>query len=316
MPGLWGDHPGTVTASDGAFISPPAVRAGMRRTPAVRASLGAGAVITIAWLGYAFATDVLPVSIGPGFLPGALFLYVALVAVPFAIGAGATFLTLRHHVILPILAVAGYAAAPITVRLETGLIWVSILVVGPLVVVLALAETLLRGLLDRLANPPSLDGWRALSVGVMAAVGYTGVVALRAVLPLWRIETGVPPVLPPATQLAATLWYVLGVSLVLVGIPVALHRRFDLLAPVVGLLAYLLVDLAFVQPAVAEGTGLVVALLLGVWPTLAVSLAAVGALEWWLRDRRGEYDEGGGDAPDDGDNEGLTIEGGLFGDRV
>ena len=45
--------------------------------------------------------------------------------------------------------------------------------------------------------------------------------------------------------------------------------------------------------------------------------AAVGALEWWLRAQRGHYDDQG-DGPDGGggDDEGLTVEGGLFGDRV
>lgn len=289
----------------------------------MRASLVAGTAVTAAWLGYGVAIDAVPFPVGPGFIAGALLLYGAMAAVPFAVGAGAAYLALRHRVLFPAVAVVGYAAAPATVRLETTLIWVSVLVAGPLVVVPALVETLLRARLGRLANPPSLDGWRAIALGATAAVGYAGIVALRALLPLWRIDTGAPPRVPPTTQAASSLWYVLGLSLVLVGLPVASNRRFGLLSPVVGLLGFLLVDLAFIQPAVARGEGLVLGTLLAVWPTLAVGLSVLAVAEWWLRTRRGDYDErdeGGDDGEDvdrtDRDDDGLTVEGGFFGDRV
>jgi hypothetical protein len=63
-----------------------------------------------------------------------------------------------------------------------------------------------------------------------------------------------------------------GVDIVLVGLPVALNRRFGLVAPLFGLAAYLLVELAFVQPLVAEGAELVVSVLVDVpdWLVSAV----------------------------------------------
>ena len=285
----------------------------MLRDGDVRASLAVGLLAAAVAGGYGVATDLIRPPGAPGVLPGILLLYAALLVVPFGLGAGAALLALRHRVVLPLVVVAGFAAVPAVLGWHSGLLVVGVLVAGPLVVVVALAETLVRAGLGRLAEPPSPRGLRALSVGAMAAVLYFGVFALRAVLPLWRIDTGVPPLVPPAVDLALTLWYVLGASLVLVGLPVALNRRVGLLAPVVGLLAYLLVDFAFVQPAVAAGTELVVALLLGVWPTLAVLLAAVGAVEWWLRRRRGDDEEWDGD---DGEDGGLSVESGLFGDRV
>jgi mannose-6-phosphate isomerase-like protein (cupin superfamily) len=296
---------------DAAFITAPADGSGMLRDRTVRASLSVGLLAAAVAGGYGVATDLIRPPGAPGVLPGTLLLYAALLVVPFGLGAGAAFLALRHRVVLPLVVVAGFAAVPAMLGRHSGLVVVGVLVAGPFVAVVALAETLVRAGVGRLAEPPSPRGLRALSVGVMAAVVYFGVFAVRAVLPLWRIDTGVPSLVPPAVDLAVTLWYVLGASLVLVGLPVALNRRFGLLAPVVGLLAYLLVDFAFVQPAVANGTGLVVALQLGVRPTLAVLLAAVGAVEWWLRRRRGDYDEGGDD--EDG---GLSVEGGLLGDRV
>lgn len=290
----------------------------MLRDREVRASLAVGLLAAAVGAGYGVATDVIPLSVGGGSLPVALLLYAALLAVPFGLGAATAYLAFEHRVLLPLVIVAVFAAVPGALGWHGGLLVVGLLAVGPLVVVVALAETLARAWLGRLANPPTREGWRALSVGVMAAVVYFGVFAIRAVLPLWRIDTGAPVRVPPAVDLALTLWYVLGASLVLVGLPVALNRRFGLLAPGVGLVGFLLVDLAFVQPAVAEGTELVVALLLGVWPTLAVLFGAVGVVEWWYRARRGEYDEGegGGASGTRDDEEGLTVEGGLFGDRV
>ncbi len=278
----------------------------------IRRSLAVGVVAAAVAVGYGVATDVVRPPAVP-LVPATLLLYAALVAAPFGLSAGAALLALRYRVVAPGIVLAGFAALPALLGWRAGVAVVGVLVAGPFVVVVALAETLVRARLGRLATPPSAAGLRALSVGVMAAVVYAGVFAVRAVLPLWRIDTGVPATVPPPVDLAVTLWYVLGVSLVLVGLPVALNRRFGLLAPGAGLLAYLLVDLAFVQPAVAEGTELVVALLLGVWPTLAVLLAAVGAAEFRLRGRPDDPEDP--DDPGDGD-EGLTVEGGLFGDRV
>jgi hypothetical protein len=293
----------------------------MRRVRAGRASIVAGTVGAAIGLGFGVVTGIIPDSAGPG-LPGvALVLLAALLSVPFALTAGAVYLALTHRVVLPLVTVAGVAAGavlgvPAVRGLGSGEVLIGVLVVGPLVVVLALLEALGRARRDRLAAPPSPATWRAVSVGVAAALLYSGVFAVRAVIPLWRIDTGVPARLSPALDLALTLWYVLGAALVLVGVPVALNRRYGLVAPAVGLLAFLAVDLAFVQPAVAEGSDLVVALLVGVWPTVAVGLAAVGAGEWWFRARRGDYDDGGDDPGDGGDKKGLTVEGGLFGDRV
>ncbi len=291
----------------------------MRRDRAVRVSLVVGLVGAVVGAGYGVATGAIPDSTGAG-IPGvSLFLAVALLSVPFAIAAGTALLALRHRVLSPMVAVAAFLVAAVAVvpalqGWHSGQVVVGGLVLGPILAVVALAETLVRARLGRLAAPPSPDAWRALSVGVMAALVYLGVFAVRAVLPLWRIDTGAPSRVPPALDLAVTLVYVLGAALVLVGLPVALNRRYGLLAPGVGMLGFLAVDLAFVQPAVAGGSELVVALLLGVWPTLAVLLAAVGALEWWLRARRGEYDENEGE--EGGGDGGPTVEAGLFGDRV
>ena len=290
----------------------------MRRDRAGRASLVAGTVGAAIGIGFGVVTGIIPDSAAPG-LPGvALVLLAALLSVPFALTAGTAYLALTHRVVLPLVAVVGFSAGavvavPAVRGLHTGEVLIGALVVGPLVVVLALIEALGRARRDRLAAPPSPATWRAVSVGVVAAILYSAVFAVRAVIPLWRLDTGVHSRLSPALDLALTLWYVLGAALVLVGVPVALNRRYGLVAPAVGLVAFLAVDLAFVQPAVAEGSDLVVALLLGVWPTVAVGLAAVGAVEWWFRARRGDYDDQDGDG---GDDEGLTVEGGLFGDRV
>ena len=279
----------------------------------VRASIAVGLVAAAVAVGYGVLTGLVRMPADPG-LAATLLVDVTLVVVPFAVGAGTAFLALRHRVVLPLVAIAAVAALPGLLGWHSGLVFVGVLGVGPLVVVVALAETLVRAQLGRLAAPPSARGFRALAVGVGAAVVYVGVFALRAVIPLWRIDTGVPQRLAPGAELALTLWYVLGISLVLVGLPVALNRRFGLVVPLVGLAAYLLVDLAFVQPAVAEGTELVVALLLGVWPTLSVLLAAVGGVEFWLRRRRGEYDREEGSGEETGES--LTVEDGPFGDRV
>lgn len=293
----------------------------MRRDRAGRVSLVAGVVGAAIGVGFGVATGIVPDSAAPGLPDVALVLLAALLSVPFALAAGTAYLALTHRVVLPLAAVVGFSAGAVVAvpalrGLHAGEVLIGVLVVGPLVVVLALLEAFGRVRRGRLAAPPSPATWRAVSVGVGAALLYTGVFAVRAVIPLWRIDTGVPSRLSPALDLALTLWYVLGAALVLVGVPVALNRRYGLVGPTVGLLAFLAVDLAFVQPAVAEGSDLVVALLVGVWPTIAVGLAAVGAGEWWFRARRGHYDDRGDDPGDGGDDDGLTVEGGLFGDRV
>lgn len=277
------------------------------------ATLGAGVLAAVLAVGYGLATGLVRPPGAEGVPFGALLVGATLVVVPFAVGAGVAYLAARHRVVSPLSLGAVAVAAPAVAGPTGDEVLVGVLVVGPLLAVAAVAEALARARLGRLRNPPGEAGYRALSVGVMAAVVYFGVFAVRAVLPLWRLETGTPEAFPPAVRLAVLLWYVLGVSLVLVGLPVALNRRFGLLAPLAGLLAYLLADLAFLQPLVAEGAELVVVLLLAVWPLLSAAFAGVGALEWWLRARRGDYE--GGDEGDDGDDE-LTVEGGLFGDRV
>jgi hypothetical protein len=291
----------------------------MRRQRAVRIGLAMGLVSALAGLGFGVVTGVVPDSTTAG-VPGvAVLLALSLLSVSVSLAAGSAYLALRHRVLVPLFAVVGFAVGAIalerTVRgLQSGEALVSVLIVGPLLVVLALLEALGRARLGRLAAPPSRATWRALSVGVMAALLYTGVVAIRVLVPLQRVDTGMPSG-TPGLEVAVTLWYVFGTALVLVGLPVALNRRYGLVGPAVGLVAVLAVDLAFVQPAVAAGTEPVVALLLAVWPIVAAGLAAVGGLEWWLRARRGEYDR-----PDDGsggaDDGRVTVEGGLFGDRA
>jgi hypothetical protein len=287
----------------------------MDRRRAVRVSLGFGLVGAGLGVGFGVLTGVLPDS--GGVLDAAVLLVVALSSVPFAMAAGSSYLALRHRVLIPLVAVVavafalGWGAANVT-GLQSGEALVVVLLAGPPIVVVGLLEALARARLGRLAAAPTAATWQAVSVGVMAALLYAGVFAVRAVIPLSRIDTGVPPPPNPTLQLALTLWYVVGAALVLVGVPVALNRRYGLIGPAAGLLAFLAVDLAFVQPAVAGGSELVVAFVLGGWPVVAVGLAAVGALEWRLRARRGEYDENG---PAGGD-EAVTVEGGLLGDRI
>lgn len=288
----------------------------MRAPPVRLGGLVAGALAALVTLGYGVATDLVGVPATPGVPFGEVLVAATLAVVPFATAGAAAALALRHRVVVPIATAAVFAVLPALLGWHADQVLVGVLVAGPFVVVVALGETLARARLGRLRNPPTEAGYRALSVGVMAAVLYFGVFTVRAALPLWRVDTGAPATLPPAADLALTLWYVLGASLVLVGPPVALNRRFDLLAPLVGLVAYLLVDLAYLQPLVAEGSELVVVLLLAVWPLLSAAFASVGAVEWWVRDRRGEYDEPEDEGGDGGDGGGLTLEGGLFGDRV
>lgn len=293
----------------------------MLRDRTVLGCLAVGALASAVAVAYGFATGLVRDPATPGVPLGEVLVAATLLVVPFALAAGAAAFAFRHRVVLPIATLTTFAALPALLGWHGDQLLVGVLVVGPLVVVVALVETLGRAWLGRLRNPPTEAGYRALSLGVMAAVLYAGVFTIRAALPLWRLDTGAPEALPPAVDLAVTLWYVLGAALVLVGVPVALHRRFDLLAPLVGLVAYLLVDLAYLQPLVAEGAELVVVLLLAVWPTLAAVFAGVGAAEWWVRDRRGEYDEpedgDEGDRGGEGDEDGgLSLEDGLFGDRV
>ncbi|WP_178915821.1 hypothetical protein [Natronomonas gomsonensis] len=279
-------------------------------------ALTTGALAAAIALAYGVTTDLVRVPTSAGLPYGEALVFATLLVVPFVLGTAVAVLAVRHRVSLPLVSVVVFAALPATLEWHGGQVLVAVLIAGPLVVVTALVESLVRLRLERFRAPPSLATLRALSVGVMAATVYFGVFAFRAVLPLWRLDTGAPPTLPPAVDLALTLWYVFGVALVLVGLPVALNRRFGLVSPLVGLVAYLLVDLAFVQPAVAAGAELVVVLLLAVWPTLSAILAGVGLLEWWLRARRGEYDEPEGGDGDGETGRGFSVEGGLFGDRV
>ncbi|MFT4883952.1 MAG: hypothetical protein ACI8U4_001465 [Natronomonas sp.] len=288
----------------------------MDRDRALLVGAGVGVLASALALAYAFVVDLIGVPPTPGVAYGSIPVAAAVAVVPFAVGGGAAYLAARHGVAAPLLLVAGFAVLPGALGWHGGELLVGVFVMGPFVVVAGLAETIVRVRFGRLRNPPSEAGFRALSVGVMAAVIYFGVFTLRAVLPLWRIETGAPQVLPQSVDLLLTLWYVLGVSLVLVGLPVALNRRFGLVAPLFGLAAYLLVDLAYLQPLVADGSELVVSLLVVVLPLLAAVLAGVGAVEWRIRGRRGEYDEVEEEGGEGDEGGGFTVEGGLFGDRV
>ncbi len=282
-----------------------------------RALLGGVGVLAAALaLAYAFVLDLVGVPPTPGVAYGSILVAAAVAVVPFAVGVGTAYLAARHGVAAPLLLVGVFAVLPGALGWHGGELLVGIFVMGPFVVVAGLAELLVRARVGRLWNPPSEAAFRALSVGVMAAVVYFGVFTLRAVLPLWRIETGAPQVLPQSVDILLTLWYVLGIALVLVGVPVALNRRFGLVAPLFGLAAYLLVDLAYLQPLVADGSELVVSLLVVVLPLLAAVLAGAGAVEWRIRERRGEYDEVDEEGGEGGEGGGLTLEGGLFGDRV
>jgi hypothetical protein len=288
----------------------------MDRDRALLVGAGVGVLASALAFAYAFVVDLIGVPPTPGVAYGSIPVAAAVAVVPFAVGGGAAYLAARHGVAAPLLLVAGFAVLPGALGWHGGELLVGVFVMGPFVVVAGLAETIVRVRFGRLRNPPSEAGFRALSVGVMAAVIYFGVFTLRAVLPLWRIETGAPQVLPQSVDLLLTLWYVLGVSLVLVGLPVALNRRFGLVAPLFGLAAYLLVDLAYLQPLVADGSELVVSLLVVVLPLLAAVLAGVGAVEWRIRGRRGEYDEVEEEGGEGDEGGGFTVEGGLFGDRV
>lgn len=288
----------------------------MLQERAVPASLATGALAALVAVGYVFSLEVVYVPQTGGLSPGEIGITLLVAVVSFAVAAAAAYLAARYRVLLPLGLVFVFGILPVATDLHRDEWLVGVLVVGPFVAVVGLVETLLRARLGRLKNAPSEASLRALSVGVMAAILYFGVFAIRAAVPLWRLDTGAPPTLSPVSHLAVVLWYVFGASLLLVGLPVALNRRYRLLAPLVGLAAYLLVDFAYVQPLVAEGAELVVVSILAGWPTLAVLLAGVGVLEWWVRDRRGEYDHGGENGEDSDETGGLTVEGGLFGDRL
>lgn len=286
----------------------------MDRDRALVVGAGVGALASALALAYAFVFDLIGIPPTPGIPYGSILVGAAVVVVPFTIAGGSAYVAAHHRVFAPLLLVGLFAVLPGVLGWGGGQLLVGIFVVGPLVVVAGLADGLARARFGRLQNPPSEAGYRALSVGVMAAIIYFGVVTFRAILPLWRIDTGAPQMLPPSVDLLLMLWYVFGISLVLVGLPVALNRRFGLVAPLFGLAAYLLVELAFIQPLVAEGAELVVSLLVVVWPLLAALLTGVGVVEWWVRKRRGEYEEIEGE--DGGEGGKFTVEGGLFGDRV
>ncbi|MEF8808558.1 hypothetical protein [Natronomonas sp.] len=288
----------------------------MDRDRALLVGGGVGVLAAALALAYAFVLDLVGVPPTPGVAYGSILVAAAVAVVPFAVGGGTAYLAARHGVAAPLLLVGVFAVLPGALGWHGGELLVGIFVMGPFVVVASLAELLVRARFGRLWNPPSEAAFRALSVGVMAAVVYFGVFMLRAVLPLWRIETGAPSALPESVDLLLTLWYVLGIALVLVGVPVALNRRFGLVAPLFGLAAYLLVDLAYLQPLVADGSELVVSLLVVVLPLLAAVLAGAGAVEWWIRARRGDYDEVDEEGGEGGEGGGFTLEGGLFGDRV
>ena len=294
----------------------------MLRDRAVSGSLLVGFVAAVVALGYGLGTPLvrspLPPSPGGPFGFGDALVDLAVLVVPFALGTGAGLLAIRHRVVAPLALVGVFAVVPAALGWGADQLLVGVLAVGPLVGAVAAVETLVRARTRRLRKPPTPAAYEAISIGVMAALVYTGVFSIRAAVPLWRDGAVVSATLAPAVDLALVLWYTIGVALVLVGLPVALNRRYGLLAPLIGLVAYLLVDLAFVQPAVAGGAELIVVLLVGVWPLLAALLAGVGVVEWWIRARRGEYDD---EDEDDNGGEGgerrqLTVEGGLFGDRI
>lgn len=278
-------------------------------------SIAVGVLGTLVALGYAVGTALIRVPGDPGIPFGGALVAVTLVVVPFAVAAGSAYLAFEYRIVSPLVLVAVFAALPYILEWNADQLLVGLLTVGPFVVVAGLADGLVRARFGRLENPPTETTYRAISVGAMAAVVYFGVFALRAAIPLWQLGAGTPAMFPAAVDLPVVLWYVLGVSAVLVGVPVAVNRRFGLQAPAVLLLGYLLVELAFIQPLVAEGAGLVILLLLVVWPVLAVLLSVVAVVEWWLRARRGEYEDDDEDDGEGGRPE-FSVEGGLFGDRV
>lgn len=295
---------------------------GMDRT-VLRRSLAVGLLAALVAAAYGLGTDLARPPDATGLPFARAFVWAALVAVPFAVAGGAALLALRHRVVMPLAVVVAVAAVPAVGGWQAPRVLVGVLVGGPLAVVVALGETVVRARLRRLQRPPSAATFRAISVGTTAAVVYAGVFAVRAAVPQWRLDAGGLVPLAPTAELAVMVWYALGASLVLVGVPVASNRRYRLVAPLVGLAGYLLVDLAYVQPLVADGAVPVVVPFLVVWPLLSVGLAGTGPVEWWIRDRRGEYEveREGGDSEEgdgeEGDGEGrYSVETGLFGDRV
>lgn len=287
----------------------------MLRDRALVGSLAVGVVASLVGAGYWLTVPAVRSPDAPAVPFVGLLAGVTAVVVPFAVGAGAAALAARYRIVSPLTLVAVFAALPPVLGWNAEQSLVGVFVVGPLVVVAGIGDALVRVRFRQPEIPLSEADLRALSVGIMAAVLYTGVFTYRALLPLWRLGAGSPPTLPAGVDTVLASWYVFGVALVLVGAPVALNRRYGLLGPLVGLVAYLLADLAFVQPLVAGGAELVVGLLVVVWPLLAALLAGLGAAEWWARARRGEYEQGGGDGGDPPERD-LSVEEGLFGDRV
>lgn len=275
-------------------------------------SLVVGAIAGVAGFGYLLTVHPIGVPEPAGVPFPQIIVGVSFLLVPFALAAGAAYLALNHRVVLPILVVGLAAIAAILDLGADGVLFAAV-AAGHLAVVVAFVELLARNRVGELANPPSADAYRAISIGAMAGVIYFGAFTIRAVLPLWRSDAAVVEGFSGPVDLAFLLAFVLGSALVLVGPPVALNRAVGVQLPVVLLGAYLLADLAFVQPAIAGGTELLHLQFLAIWPLLAVLFAGIGLLEWWYRERRGEYDEPEEEGKGD---EGLSVEGGLFGDRV
>lgn len=286
----------------------------MQRDRTRIASLVIGLLAAVAGFGYLLTVHPIGVP-EPDGVPAPQFIVgVSFLVVPFALAAGAAYLALNHRVVLPVL-IAGLAAIAAILDWGADGVLFAAVAAGQLAVVVAFVELLVRNRAGELANPPSAAAYRAISIGAMGAVLYFGAFTIRAVLPLWRSDAAVLGALSETAGLVFLLVFVLGSALVLVAPPIALNRGLGVQAPVVALVAYLLVDLAFVQPAIASGTQLLHLQFLAIWPMLAVLLTGVGLLEWWVRDRRGEYDEPK-ETDEGGDEEGLSVEGGLFGDKV
>lgn len=288
----------------------------MPRDRTLAGSVATGALALVVAVGYRLGTDLVRPPEGTGVPYADVLAVTTLVVVPFAIATGATILALRYRVVSPLALVGAFAALPGLLGWDTDQLVVGLLVVGPFVVFAGLVDIVTRARMGRLDDPPAEADFRALSLGAMAAVLYLGVFVVRVVLPVWYATGSAPAGVPASVDPALVLWYVLGASMILVGVPVALNRRFGLVTPLLGLVAYLLVDLAYLQPAMAGGAALAGVVLLIVWPLLAALLAGVGAVEWWVRDRRGEFDEADDGQGGQRGEGGLSVEEGLFGDRV
>ena len=250
----------------------------------VRASLAVGVAFTLLVLAY-------HVAVGSPFLPGrgsvsilGGLVTLLVVVLPLAFASLATYLLVREGLLTPVLTLlVGTPTALFVLRPDGQLAFVASVAGLTLATTLAVLEYLVRSL----GPVARTDGERATlaavlagsAAGVIYSAAYTAVV----LFPDWPTPDPIPPTgaLSPASILAALVFFS-GLHLLIVGVPVGLLVRYRIVLPLVVVLPVLVLDTTIVWSLSAE-EDLPSALYVIVLPTLALGLAAIGALEHRLR---------------------------------